>query len=267
MRVAAVQLDLAWEDRERNHARAAEHIARAAAGGAELVVLPEMFATGFSMAAAARAEAPDGPTPRFLAAQARQHGVHLVTSVALQGPDGPQNVALHHDPEGALRTRQPKLHPFRFAGEDRHFRAGSTLATSPVGGHVLGLAVCYDLRFPELFRALAFRGVTLQVVVANWPTARSAAWSHLLVARAIENQCFVVGVNRVGRGGGLDHDGRSAIVGPLGEVLATERDREVVLTAELDPRLVADTRARFPFLGDARADLFPGLHPAAGRDG
>ena len=169
-------------------------------------------------------------------------------------------------PDGKLAAYQGKVHPFTFAGEHQHFRAADELSVTPVGSFRLATAICYDLRFPELFRALALGGADLIVVPANWPRSRMTAWSQLLIARAIENQCYVVGVNRVGRGGGLDYDGRSAIIDPLGEVLATARGTEQLVVADLDPDHLADVRERFPFLPDARQDLFPSLWPPKIRD-
>jgi len=259
MRVAAVQMDLAWEQVDENLQRAAGHIARAAELGAELVTVPEMFATGFSMNAEALAEADGGPIEAFLSERAQEHGIHLLGTKACRTSGRPVNAALLFGPDGSLLSTQHKIHPFTLAGEQHHFDAGSELVVTPVGGFGLATAICYDLRFPELFRALTFRGATLVVVPANWPIPRVAAWSHLLVSRAIENQCYVIGVNRVGTGAGLQYDGCSAIVDPLGEVLASGRDTEQVLIADLDAGRLARVRAELPFLTDARRDLFGGL--------
>jgi predicted amidohydrolase len=260
MRVAAVQMDLAWERVDDNLQRAAALFARAAERGAELVTVPEMFATGFSMNAEAVAEDDGGPIETFLSDQAREHGFHLLGTKARRTAGGrPVNAALLFGPDGALLSTQHKIHPFTLAGEQNHFDAGDELAVTTVGGLELATAICYDLRFPELFRALAFRGATLIVVPANWPIPRVAAWSHLLISRAIENQCYVVGVNRVGHGAGLDYDGCSAIVDPLGEVLASGRVTEQILVADLDPDRVTRVREELPFLGDARKDLFGDL--------
>jgi predicted amidohydrolase len=259
MRVAAIQMDLAWEQVDENLKRAAALFARAAELGAELVTVPEMFATGFSMNAEALAEPDGGPIETFLADQAREHGLHLLGTKARRTAGRPANAALLFGPDGALLSTQHKIHPFTLAGEQQHFDAGDELAVTTVGGFGLATAICYDLRFPELFRALAFRGATLIVVPANWPIPRVAAWSHLLVSRAMENQCYVVGVNRVGTGAGLEYDGCSAIVDPMGEVLASGRDTEQILIADLDPGRVARVRTDLPFLGDARRDLFGDL--------
>jgi omega-amidase len=149
-----------------------------------------------------------------------------------------------------------KIHPFTFAGEHEHYAAGDRFLTVDVEGTRCSFFVCYDLRFADEFWSLA--GVTdCFVVPANWPEARRAHWQALLTARAIENQAYVVGVNRVGEGGGLRYAGDSRIVDPLGEVLASGAGTEALLVAEVDPRVVADVRARFPFLQDRRT-------PAAG---
>ena len=259
MRVAAIQMDLAWERVDDNLERARVLIARAADAGAELVTLPEMFATGFSMNAAALAEPDGGPIERFLADRAAEHGVHLLGTKARRTSGRPVNAALLFGPDGSLHSIQHKIHPFTLAGEPDHFDAGAELVVTPVGGFQLATAICYDLRFPELFRALAFRGATLVVVPANWPIPRVTAWSHLLISRAMENQCYVIGVNRVGQGAGLEYDGCSAVVDPMGEVLADGRVTEQVILADIDPDRVAQVRADLPFLGDARRDLFGSL--------
>ncbi len=262
MKIAALQMDIAWEDPAENQRRASRLLAGAAEQGAELAILPEMFCTGFSMNAASAAEDPDGPVERYLSGQAREHGIYLLGTRAVRGRTKPRNEALLHAPDGSLVARQAKLHPFSFANEHEHFEPGARQQLSPVGPFQLGIAICYDLRFPELFRSLTLRGATLMVVVANWPTVRSSAWSHLLVSRAIENQCYVVGVNRVGRGGGLDYNGCSAIIDPMGQVLETAIDVETALVADLDPRQVDHTREQMPFLADIREDLWPCLRAA-----
>jgi len=259
-------MDIVWEQPIENLRTAAARIAEAAEDGAELVVLPEMFSTGFSMKAAQTAEPRGGPIERFCGDLAKRHGIHLLGTKAARFQGQPQNAALLFAPDGKLIAYQGKIHPFTFAGEHEHFTAADELSVTPIGPFRLATAICYDLRFPELFRALALGGADLIVVPANWPKARMTAWTQLLIARAIENQCYVVGVNRVGRGGGLDYEGRSAVIDPLGEVLATAVGSEQLVTADLDADHLADVRERFPFLPDARQDLFPSLWPPAIRD-
>lgn len=266
MKVAAVQMDIDWEQPIENLRTAAASIAEAADLGVRLVVLPEMFSTGFSMRTARTAEPPGGPIERFCGDQARKHGLYLLGTKAARFEKRAHNAAVLFGPDGKPLAYHAKVHPFTFAGEHEHFSAGGDLAVTPVDEFHLSTAICYDLRFPELFRALAFRGADLIVVPANWPRERVTAWSQLLVARAIENQCYVIGVNRVGSGGGLHYDGRSAVVDPLGEVLATAQGRAALVLADLDPEHLRTVRRELPFLRDARQDLFPSLWRPGSRD-
>lgn len=253
MKVAAVQHDIVWEDPEANFARLAPTVEHAAAGGARLVVLTEMYATGFSMDTDRIAEAFDGPSARFLHDQARTHGVWVGGTVpeCQPGRTRPSNCFVLAAPDGTVH-RYAKIHPFSYSGEHERYHAGDTHVTVTVDGVRVSLFVCYDLRFADEFWALA-PTTDCYLVPANWPTLRRDHWRTLLRARAIENLAYVVGVNRVGRGGGLDYAGDSAIVGPFGEELADGAGAgETVLTAEVDPAVVRKTRERYPFLADRR---------------
>jgi len=253
-RIVGVQMDLAWEDPKANFERAASWIAAAAAGGARLVALPEMFATGFSMHSRLMAAHAD-ETIHFLSAQAKRHAVDLVGGFADPCPTLPRNAAAHFGPDGDERARYHKIHPFSLAREHEHFAGGDRLFVTTVGGLRVCTLICYDLRFPELFRAMADR-TDLFVVIANWPEARRDAWSTLLRARAIENQCFVLGVNRVGAGNGLVYAGDSALVGPLGDVRAQASACEALVGGEVTADEVQDVRRRFGFLADRRPDVY-----------
>jgi predicted amidohydrolase len=252
VQVAAIQHDIVWEDRAATLAHLGPQVARAAAAGARLVALTEMFATGFSMATHRTAEDLDGPIVRWLHARAAEHRIWLAGSVALRDPAGglPTNTLVVAGPDGT-QHRYDKLHPFSYAGEHERFRAGDGPVIVGVDGLRLGLSVCYDLRFADLYwhRAL---DVDAELVVANWPAARRAHWQALLTARAIENQVYVIAVNRVGEGGSLTYAGDSRIIAPDGEVLAAAAGIETVLLAEVDPAVVQATRARLPFLPDRR---------------
>lgn len=250
MKVAAVQHDVAWEEREATLSHLDSLVASAAAGGARLVVLTEMFAVGFSMAPERVAEPAGGPTEAWLVDRAAAHGVWIAGSIPQTGPGRPRNVLVLAGPAGELH-RYAKVHPFTYSGEDEHYDAGTELVTVDVEGVRVSLFVCYDLRFADEFWALA-ADTDLYVVVANWPAKRRHHWRSLLVARAIENQAYVVGCNRVGSGDGLDYAGDSCIVDPLGEVLVSAASVETTIQADVDPAVVADTRTRFPFLRDRR---------------
>ena len=259
MRITTVQHDIVFEDRDATLAHLEPLVADAAAGTPDLLLLTEMFATGFSMRTHLTAEPEDGPTMRWLHAQARAHDVLIAGSLPLLPEDGsdqalPTNTLVAVGPEGLL-ARYDKIHPFSYAGEHERFGAGREPISIEVAGARVGLSVCYDLRFADLYwdRDPA---VDVEVVVANWPAARRHHWRALLDARAIENQCFVVGVNRVGSGGGLEYAGDSRIIDALGEVVASAAGQEVVLSAEVDPAAVASVRETFPFRADRRVRRF-----------
>ncbi|WAS92121.1 carbon-nitrogen family hydrolase [Nannocystis punicea] len=252
MKIAAIQSDIAWEDPEANFTRLRPWVAAAAAAGAKLVVLPEMFACGFSMATANIAEPPGGPSTRFLEAQARQHDLWICGSIPEVPHDEPKpyNTLVLASPHGQV-VRYRKIHPFSFAKEHEHYGAGSDHITVDVDGLRCTLFVCYDLRFADEFWARAEQ-TDAYVVVANWPERRRHHWTTLLQARAIENQAYVVGVNRVGHGNGLDYSGDSRIVDPWGEVLAAAAGGETMVLADVRADVVRDARERFPVLKDRR---------------
>jgi predicted amidohydrolase len=211
-----------------------------------------MFASGFSMNTDRVAEAYGGPTEQFLAATAKQHRIHLLGGVAMRGKDGQaRNKALLFDPEGNLTGYYAKRRPFRPGGEHEHYTAGTKAAVLNCGPCRVSPFVCYDLRFPELFREAAKSArPELYVVIANFPSKRVLHWVRLLQARAIENQAYVVGVNRVGRDPFYEYSGRSLIIDPQGEIIADAGDHEGAIQAELDLECLAQYRSGLPFLDD-----------------
>ncbi len=256
MRIAAVQHDTVWNDRNANFARLAPMVAAAAAGGAGLVLLTEMFSTGFVVDGSMRGEPEGGPSSQYLAAQAAEHGVWVGGSCP-EIPAGsdpqdtrPANSFVLAGPDGTMH-RYHKIHPFTYGGEADHFRAGNKLIQVEIEGVRVSPLVCYDLRFADEFWQLALT-TDVYLVPANWPEQRRNHWMSLLQARAIENQAYVVGCNRVGEGGGLKYVGDSRIVDPLGELLATGSQHETILFADVEPATVAATRDRFRFLQDRR---------------
>ncbi len=252
MRIAAIQHDIVWEDAAANFAALGPRIAGAAGAGARLIVLTEMYATGFSMRTDVTAEPVGGPATAFLVGQAQRHDAWVAGSLAERvGPgERPFNTLVLAGPDGTLH-RYRKIHPFTHSGEHEHFRAGSEHVTVDVDGLRVTLFVCYDLRFADEFWATA-TATDVYLVPANWPDTRRVHWRALLRARAIENQAYVVGVNRVGVGGSLTYAGDSMIVDPMGEVLASAAGGEAVLLCEVDAATVAKTRDRFRFMQDRR---------------
>ncbi|MFJ4676777.1 MULTISPECIES: carbon-nitrogen family hydrolase [unclassified Kitasatospora] len=250
MRASLIQL--AVSDAE----PAAERRARAAAlvraqDGADLVVLPELWPVGgFAYDAwPTGAEPLDGPTAEAMSAAAKAVGCWLhAGSIVERDPDGPiYNTSLLFAPDGELVRTYRKIHRFGFdRGEAVVMGAGQEIVTADTGFAALGLATCYDLRFPELFRALLDAGAELLVVPAAWPARRAEHWNLLARARAVEEQSFVLACNTAGTHGGVEQAGRSIVVDPWGRVLAEAGPDEQVLTVDFDPALVAECRADFP---------------------
>ncbi|MET8543911.1 carbon-nitrogen family hydrolase [Kitasatospora sp. NPDC004799] len=238
----------------------AERRARAAAlvraqQGADLVVLPELWPLGgFAYDLwSDGAETLDGPTSDAMSAAARAAGVWLhAGSIVERDPDGPiYNTSLLFSPDGELVHTYRKIHRFGFdSGEAVVMGAGQEIVTAPTDFATLGLATCYDLRFPELFRALLDAGAQLLVVPAAWPARRREHWTLLARARAVEEQAFVLACNTAGTHAGVEQAGHSIVVDPWGRVLAEAGADEEVLTVEFDPAEVAEARAEFPVLRD-----------------
>jgi predicted amidohydrolase len=250
LNVTIVQHDIVWEDRAATLARL-EPLLDRCEDGAELVVLPEMFAVGFSMSPDV-AEPPDGPTTEWLVRQAEEHSTYIGGSIptVLPGADRPSNVFTLVSPGGDV-YRYAKQHPFSYANEDQHYAPGDDHVIVEIEGVRVALTVCYDLRFVESYWPIA-ADVDLYLCVASWPVARREHWKTLLRARAIENQAYVCGVNRVGSGGGLEYGGDSCLIDPLGEVLVSLTDVETFVTATIDSAVVAKVRDELPFMQDRR---------------
>jgi predicted amidohydrolase len=252
MKVACVQFDIAWENKTANYSTITRMLEKARPEAATLVLLPEMFATGFSMNVAAIAEGKSRETETFLSRTAKQFGIYLVAGIVTAPHDLGRNEAVVFSPDGIEIARYCKMQPFSLGGESHHYCSGNDIVTFQWNGFTVAPFICYDLRFPELFRAAAARGAQLFAVIANWPVMRIGHWVTLLQARAIENQAYAVGTNRSGTDPKLSYNGRSVIVNPHGDILADAGDGEKVITAEVDPQTVIKWRADFPALADMR---------------
>jgi predicted amidohydrolase len=253
MKLYCCQTDITWENKVANYTRAQKLLAAARPERNSLVLLPEMFATGFSMNVSAVVEGPKADTEKFLAQIAQDFGVYMIGGVVTNSPDGRgYNQALAVSPNGRPLARYSKMQPFSLGGESKSYMAGEApmffaweeLKVSPF--------ICYDLRFPELFRSAVRGGAQLFTVIANWPVARIHHWITLLQARAIENQAYVAGVNRCGTDPKHTYNGRSIIVDPHGTILIEAGDSECVISADISPEVVNKWRAEFPALEDMR---------------
>jgi omega-amidase len=248
LRVTLIQADLAWQDAAANRARFASRL-RGLAGHTDLVVLPEMFTTGFTMEAEACAESMDGPTVQWMREEATALGCVVTGSLIVREGERHHNRLLWAGPDGQLQCYD-KRHLFRMAREPEHYAAGAARLVVRHKGWRICPLICYDLRFPVWSRN---RGdYDLLLYVANWPARRSLAWKTLLRARAIENLSYVVGVNRVGQdGNGVAHAGESAAIDFLGKVMAGDHGGDFVETVVLDRDSLAAFRNDFPAHLDA----------------
>ena len=260
-----IQTNLHWEDKEAN-LRMLEDKLRNIEEPTQIVLLPEMFSTGFSMRPEALAEDMDGETIAWMKDQSARFKIILAGSLIIKEGEQFYNRFVWMLPNGQCGFYD-KRHRFAFAGEDQHYTAGEKRTIASVMGWKINLQVCYDLRFPVWARqqlqtgedGIAKPEYDVLIYVANWPERRSHAWKTLLCARAIENQCYVIGVNRVGKDGNdIYHSGNSMVVDPLGEVLYHRADEEDVFTISLDKEHLEQVRTKFPFWKDG--DTFD-IHP------
>ena len=254
MKAVALQFDIVWENKPANFETVHRLLKVAAPDPGSLVVLPEMFATGFSMNTAAIAEQYGGLTEQFLSQTAKEFGICLVAGAAMRGRDGrTRNKALVFSPFGELLAFYAKMRPFTPGGELEYYTPGERPTSFQWQDCTVSTFVCYDLRFPELFRdAAATHRPELFTVIASWPDKRLQHWVTLLQARAIENQAYVVGVNRIGADPYYGYGGRSLIVSPQGEIVADAGVSEGWISAELDLLSLRKYRAGLPFLDDLR---------------
>jgi predicted amidohydrolase len=253
MYVAGVQLDIVWENKTANHEKVRALVSAAKLPKGALVALPEMFATGFSMNVAEIAQTEQRETETFLAGLAKELGIFVCGGVVVRASDGRGlNQSVTFAPDGALVARYSKIHPISYGGETEQYQGGSEILTYRAGPVDVAPFVCYDLRFPEIFRSAVRKGAQLYTVIANWPEPREAHWLALLKARAIENQAFVIGVNRCGSDPKLAYSGRGQVIDPRGNVLADGGNKEGVFGAEIDLGSLLTYRKEFPALQDLK---------------
>lgn len=253
IKLALLQMDLAWENPEENRNRAEYRIDQLPVD-VDVVILPEMFTTGFHMAPEGLAEAPGGPTLQWMQKMADRIKGLVMGSVIVK-EDGKYFNRMYAVTFDGQVVTYDKRHLFRMAGEDKSYHPGQDLPIIEFAGWRICPLICYDLRFPVWSRNTYTDGkpaYDLLIYVANWPERRSAHWKLLLQARAVENQAFVAGVNRVGTDGNdILYSGDSAVIDPLGRHIAQGAWEENVLFAELDPAVIQNYREQFPAWKDA----------------
>ncbi len=244
-----IQSNLHWEDKAANLQMFEEKINRIP-GPVGIVVLPEMFSTGFSMNPSVLSEGMDGETVHWMKRIAAEKKIIVTGSIIIKEGDEYYNRLIWMQPDGKFGSYD-KRHLFSYGGEDKEFSPGTKRFIAQVNGWKICTMICYDLRFPVWSRLSKENEYDVLLYVANWPSKRISAWKALLVARAIENQCYVVAVNRTGSDGtGLLYSGESCVISPLGEMLYTKADEEDMFTIRLEKDLVNQARDIFPFQRD-----------------
>ena len=259
MSISLVQMNIAQGDVRKNLRTVEEAVTEAARRGSHLVVLPELWATGYALEQGTTL-ASDLNTGVFaqVAALATQHKVCIVGSHLERRGHQVANSAPFIDPRGQVRGVYRKIHLFRLMDEDRYLQPGSAPLLLDLPWGATAFAICYDLRFPELFRRYAVEGAKLVVLPAEWPIERIEHWRALLVARAIENQCYMIACNACGQTGDVTFGGHSMIVDPWGKTLVELGEQPAIATADIDLDVVDAVRKRIPVFDDRRPELYTG---------
>ncbi|MCU0406351.1 MAG: carbon-nitrogen family hydrolase [Ignavibacteriaceae bacterium] len=250
MKIALVQYSPAWEDKESNKQKILSLISKVE--GVDLFVFPEMTLTGFTMKSKEMSETIQGESLRFFSSIAKEKSANIFAGIIERRKNRIYNTLIHIKPDGNLLKLYRKIHPFSYSGENEHYNAGTKPAYTKIKNWKIGLTICYDLRFPELYRKYGKKRTHMIFNIANWPDTRIEHWRTLLKARAIENQCYVAGVNRVGKDPKLNYVGFSSLFDPMGKELAAVENDEKVILIELDKHYVNEVRGKFPFLDDIK---------------
>ena len=258
-KICSAQTACIWEDPDRALVRAEGMVREAAERGADLIAFPEQFATGWSPRSVHFAEGTDGRIVSTLRRYAAEHAVAILGSFVEAGQPMPCNTCVAIGADGALLGTYAKIHLFTPGGEQEHYTAGESLLVFTVGNVRFGVAICYDLRFPELFRLYAEAGVECMLEPAAWPCSRLTAWELLLRVRALENQFYAAGINCSGETPVDRYCGGSVASDPIGTILMRGGAGEELLDFSVDPEVIARTRRRMPVERDRREDLYSRL--------
>lgn len=250
MKIGLVQYNPEWENKKANQQKITDMIADL--NNVELLIFPEMSLTGFTMNSEKFAEGIQSESYKFFAEIAVSKNTNVIAGVIERSKNSIYNTAIHINPKGRLEKLYRKIHPFSYSTEDENYDAGSRPAIGKIKKWKFGFTICYDLRFPELFRKYGKKRVHFIVNIANWPDTRIEHWRNLLKARAIENQSYILGVNRVGDDPKLHYPGFSSVFDPMGKEVITLENEERILIAELDKELIRKVREKFPFLNDMK---------------
>jgi len=250
LKIGLVQYSPVWENKTATQEKIKNLVEQC--DGLNLLIFPEMTLTGFTMKSNEFSEELEGESYLFFSNLAKQKKCAVMYGIIEKGRKKNFNLLVHLNNQGKVISTYRKIHPFSYSKEDVFFGKGKETVVTMVKGFKIGLSICYDLRFPEMYRFYAKERVHLIVDIANWPDSRIEHWRALLKARAIENQCYVIGVNRVGDDPKLHYNGFSSVFDPMGKEIVAVENEEKVISVEIDKSYVADVRKRLPFLNDMR---------------
>ncbi|RXZ80205.1 carbon-nitrogen family hydrolase [Paenibacillaceae bacterium] len=263
LNIALIQMTVKAGDPEANfkHLQKQLELAISQEKRPDVIMFPEMWNTGYALEQINELADVNGErTKALLSAFSKQHKVNLIAgSIAERQESGVRNTTYAFDRSGELHADYSKIHLFRLMDEEKYLQAGNKVGSLAVDGNEAGMMICYDIRFPELSRKLALGGAKMLFVPAQWPNPRLHHWRTLLIARAIENQMYVIACNRVGTSGDTSFFGHSLIIDPWGEVIAEAGSEETILQASIDLALVDEVRGRIPVFEDRRSSLYSGL--------
>lgn len=251
MKIGLLQYSPEWENVEANISTI-ESIISKNVSDEDIIVFPEMTLTGFTMDSKKFAEEIDGAGTKYFISLSQRLKKHLFVGIIEKDEKNIYNSLVHFDSNGLIRARYRKIHPFSYAKEDESYSAGKELVTTNIEKMKIGLTICYDLRFPELYRLYGKDRTEIMINIANWPVTRIEHWKHLLKSRAIENQCFIIGVNRIGNDPFNKYNGCSAIYDPMGEEVLVCPNEEGIFITEVDLSKVEEVRNKLPFLDDIK---------------
>lgn len=253
MRIALAQMEIPWHSYYENQKKCRIYFEQAKKAGSEIVVFPEMTLTGFEVKSPILSEKEE-ETVAFFKKLTKEYEICAVFGYAGAGTEKKRNHLMMAN-RGQRLMEYEKIHPFSFGAEGKYFEGGESVKECLFHGEHFSAAVCYDLRFPEIFQEMSKKSDCI-FVIANWPVVRSPQWSALLKARAIENLCYVVGVNCTGQSGNLMYEGMSAVYGPDGSLIAGEQKEEGLIEADLDFDWLRKYQEQFPFKRDRRPDIY-----------
>lgn len=251
MQIGIVQYSPEWENLNEN-SKKIDKILTGISNDIEILIFPEMTLTGFTMNSQKFAEEIDGFSTTYFMKKSRELNKQIFAGIIERDDDKIYNSLVHFDNSGLITSRYRKIHPFSLAKENINYSAGNEIVVSKIGKTKIGLTICYDLRFPELYRLYGKHNCDIIINIANWPIQRIQHWKVLLQAHSITNQCFVIGVNRIGTDPANKYSGQSRIYDPMGIELLNAEDKEGVFSFDLNLNEVNGTRDKLPFFKDIK---------------